>query len=62
MPISEEYFYACPYCSSENSLLVDYSGGSTQKFITDCEICCRPISIKLHLNEDGVLSFEALTE
>lgn len=62
MPISEDYYYACPYCASENSLLVDFTAGPYQEFITDCEICCRPISIRLHLGEGTVLSFEALTE
>jgi len=62
MPVSEEYYYSCPYCGSKNSLLVDFTAGPSQEFITDCEICCRPISIRLHLDGDEILSFEALTE
>lgn len=62
MPLSEEYYFPCPYCTSENSLLVDFTAGYHQEFITDCEICCRPISIRLQLDEESVLSFDASTE
>ncbi|MGE0268249.1 MAG: CPXCG motif-containing cysteine-rich protein [Candidatus Omnitrophota bacterium] len=62
MPVSEEYYFSCPYCASENSLLVDFTAGRHQKFITDCEICCRPILVRLQLDEENVLSFDASTE
>jgi len=62
MLISEEYFYHCPYCATENSLLIDFTGGTFQEFVTDCEICCRPITIRFHLKDDEINSFEAMME
>ena len=34
---------ACPYCMQELWVAVDASGGNHQRFVTDCEVCCRPI-------------------
>ena len=48
----EKHFY-CPYCGSEISMLFDISAGG-QKYIEDCEVCCRPIEIKFSMN-DGEL-------
>jgi len=42
-----EETFLCPYCGSENSLLVDYSEGKKQEFVLDCETCCRPIVVKI---------------
>ena len=47
----EEYFYQCPYCFSEVSILIDLSLPE-QEYIEDCERCCNPIQFHIHLNED----------
>ena len=39
----EEFFY-CPHCAQRISVLVDLSVPE-QKYIEDCEICCRPMQI-----------------
>ncbi|HAM72580.1 MAG TPA: CPXCG motif-containing cysteine-rich protein [Verrucomicrobiales bacterium] len=44
---------ACPFCGEENSILIDASAGS-QRFITDCEVCCRPFEVAVQC-EDGEL-------
>jgi hypothetical protein len=43
----------CPYCGETISLALDSSGGS-QRYIEDCHVCCRPITVVLDLDEDGV--------
>ncbi len=47
----EEYFYQCPYCFSEVSVLIDLSQPE-QEYIEDCERCCNPIEFSIRLNED----------
>lgn len=43
----EEYFYLCPYCFSEVSILVDLSV-ARQQYVEDCERCCNPIEFTIH--------------
>ncbi len=46
----EEYFFKCPFCFSEVSILVDLSV-NTQEYIEDCERCCNPLEFSI--NSDG---------
>jgi uncharacterized protein YbaR (Trm112 family) len=56
-----EYFFACPYCWEEISMVLDTSMGSSQTYVEDCEVCCHPIELRYTI-EDGVVSrFEAIT-
>ena len=43
---------ACPYCGESISLLLDASAGS-QRYIEDCHVCCRPITVVLDVDADG---------
>ncbi len=61
-PVEDEYTFACPYCFTEISMTVDYTGGRRQVFTTDCEVCCRPIAIRLEVGSDEVTSFSAEQE
>ena len=54
----EEYFYNCPYCFTEVSVLVDTSI-SEQEYIEDCERCCNPIEFQIHVEEGEITSFNA---
>lgn len=45
----------CPYCGERFTTLADLSGGS-QRYVEDCAICCRPIDIALHVDENGELA------
>jgi transcription elongation factor Elf1 len=54
--------FQCPYCGEENSVAVDISGGSDQFFIQDCEVCCRPVEIRMKLSGNKVLSCEVNTD
>lgn len=42
----------CPYCGETITLLVDDSAG-TQRYIEDCHVCCRPINVSVHVEDDG---------
>ncbi|MDI1254077.1 CPXCG motif-containing cysteine-rich protein [Thermomonas sp.] len=42
----------CPYCGELISLMLDASAGS-QRYIEDCHVCCRPITVMLDVDADG---------
>ena len=42
----------CPYCGESIEVLVDCSLES-QSYIEDCQVCCRPIEISVHIDEEG---------
>lgn len=53
-----EYFFQCPYCWEEISMLIDTSV-RVQKYIEDCEVCCNPIELEV-ISEDGeITGFQA---
>ena len=45
----------CPYCGELISLLVD-SSISEQNYTEDCEVCCKPMVIRVSVStEDDIL-------
>jgi hypothetical protein len=54
----EEYFFTCPYCWEQISMLLDFSQGG-QSYVEDCENCCNPISISYESSEGAITSFSA---
>lgn len=53
MALQEECFLDCPYCGEPISVLVDCSVDE-QSYIEDCQVCCRPISLHVVVDEDGL--------
>jgi hypothetical protein len=47
----------CPYCGQRLELVIDTSVG-TQRFTTDCEVCCRPIEVTAECEPGSVLALE----
>ncbi|MFV3403724.1 MULTISPECIES: CPXCG motif-containing cysteine-rich protein [Pseudomonas] len=47
----ETDFYDCPYCGEPVETTVDISGGD-QDYIEDCQVCCRPVVIRLQVHDD----------
>lgn len=41
----------CPYCGEVIELVLDTSAGS-QRYIEDCHVCCRPITVVLDVDDD----------
>ena len=52
---------SCPYCGESIELLIDASAGD-QQYIEDCQVCCRPISISVTLDEAGDPQVDAMAE
>jgi uncharacterized Zn finger protein len=44
----------CPHCGESFSLALDASEGSAE-FTVDCEVCCRPMTVSVRINDDGEL-------
>ncbi|MCB0457634.1 MAG: CPXCG motif-containing cysteine-rich protein [Flavobacteriaceae bacterium] len=53
----EEYFFACPYCWEEISMLLDPS--VSQTYVEDCEVCCNPIVISVTFEDGELTAFDA---
>lgn len=39
--------FRCTYCGEVNHTFVDPSQGKTQKYIEDCQVCCRPNELSI---------------
>ena len=51
----------CPHCGETFSLALDASEGSAE-FTVDCEVCCRPMTVSVRVNDDGELEGVDVTE
>ncbi|HTL46877.1 MAG TPA: CPXCG motif-containing cysteine-rich protein [Verrucomicrobiae bacterium] len=55
--------FECPYCLAAMSISVDLTEGRRQKFVYDCQTCCRPIHLEVRVGEEGLIEdFQALAE
>jgi hypothetical protein len=57
--MEESALIDCPFCGQEFEPAIDTSAGS-QRFITDCEVCCRPFEVVVTCEDGEILSLEAL--
>lgn len=46
------YDVECPYCGELTYLVLDTSAGA-QRYIEDCQVCCRPITVDMDVDADG---------
>ena len=44
---------SCPYCGESVEITLDPGSGSTQQYIEDCQVCCRPWNVTVTYHEDG---------
>ena len=44
---------SCPYCGESVEVLLDLGGGAVQEYVEDCEVCCRPWSLRVELTAAG---------
>lgn len=49
----------CPFCGQTFDLSVDTSIPS-QRFTTDCEVCCRPFEVIAECEDGEVLSLDVI--
>lgn len=54
---------SCPYCGEPNTISLDESGGRTQRYVEDCQICCQPWSVEISFEDDDpVVALKTLDE
>ena len=45
----------CPYCAETISVVIETLDES-QEYIEDCQVCCRPITVAVEIDEEGIPS------
>lgn len=55
MEVSENI--QCPFCGQRFEIVVDTSMG-TNRFTTDCEVCCRPMEVTAECEPGEILSLD----
>ena len=43
----------CPYCGEQVQIGLDAGGGSSQQYVEDCPVCCRPWTVYVSYDEFG---------
>ena len=44
---------ACPYCGEPADLQVEASGPSSEEYVEDCPVCCRPWTVRVSRSDKG---------
>ena len=52
----------CPYCAARFELAIDPGGSAVQRYVEDCEACCRPCHLTVAWDTAGRAHVEARTE
>lgn len=53
MDLLQTHNLNCPYCGEEIQLIIDCSV-SSQEYIEDCQVCCRPVNISINIEGEHV--------
>ncbi|MGK7891893.1 MAG: CPXCG motif-containing cysteine-rich protein [Leptolyngbyaceae cyanobacterium] len=53
--------YSCAFCGEVSTTFVDVSGGLSQRYIEDCQVCCRPNILYVQIDE-ATLEVEIQTD
>ena len=61
MPEVTEKNISCPYCGEQISILVDASVPE-QRYVEDCQVCCRPIVLDVSVDTEGNVNLGARSE
>ncbi len=46
--------FRCPWCDAPNEIFIDISAGVDQEYEEDCQVCCRPTTVHLHIDPDDL--------
>ena len=53
MDLLQNFDIDCPYCGESIQIMVDCSV-SSQEYIEDCQVCCRPINFCVTIDNNNV--------
>lgn len=51
----------CPYCGEYIEVAIDDSI-DLQQYTEDCQVCCRPMVLRVRVEEDGSIAIQVRTE
>jgi Cysteine-rich CPXCG len=46
--------YQCGYCGEYSTTFVDLSAGFEQSCVEDCQVCCRPNILSVHVDRESL--------
>ncbi|WP_225413354.1 CPXCG motif-containing cysteine-rich protein [Stigmatella hybrida] len=46
-PFADAQVLSCPYCGEEVEVQVDVAGPSSERYVEDCSVCCRPWAVSV---------------
>jgi hypothetical protein len=46
--------FSCAFCGEINTTFVDFSGGISQSYVEDCQVCCRPNVLFIQIDEESL--------
>ena len=58
----EEHAYICGFCGEEIVVEVDLTAGSSQEYVEDCPVCCRPHVLRIFIEPDGHVTLQGEAE
>ncbi len=47
--------YQCGYCGEYSTTFVDLSAGAEQSYIEDCQVCCRPNTLQVSVDQESLV-------
>src|SRR5579884_1587809 len=56
--MKDEASYTCDSCGEEIVVPIDLSAGTSQEYVEDCPVCCRPNVIHVEVDEEGTCGHE----
>jgi hypothetical protein len=59
--VQEDAEVTCPFCGQASVLLIDTSV-HTQRFTTDCEVCCRPFAVSVECEAGEIVALNVAGE
>jgi len=45
--------FRCAWCFERNEIFIDLSAGENQEYVEDCQVCCRPNTIRVRIDFDS---------
>ena len=53
---------SCPYCGEPNAIAIDEGGGSIQRYVEDCQVCCQPWEVTVRVGAEVDVELRTLDE
>jgi hypothetical protein len=51
--VGVEVEVTCPSCGEPLAVWIDVGGGTAQRYVEDCQVCCKPMEVTARLDAEG---------